>query len=134
MQGRKLLLVALLLTPACGSTLRTQLQQSAALGHFEEASTHYEALRSHDGEDEDLLALVAQALLHALRTEDLQPLLPLIGGGDLEKHLAPAGGVELGGDSWWRLFAGAAKGRVVAVGGGRLCEAGGGRGAAGGPR
>jgi len=63
MQGRKLLLVALLLTPACGSTLRTQLQQSAALGHFEEASTHYEALRSHDGEDEDLLALVAQALL-----------------------------------------------------------------------
>ena len=63
MRVRTLGLVALLLTPACGSTLRTQLQQSAALGHFEEASTHYEALRGDDGEDEDLLALVAQALL-----------------------------------------------------------------------
>ena len=71
MRARTFGLFALLLTPACGSTLRTQLQQSAALGNFEEASTHYEALRGHDGEDEDLLALVAQALLvDAARTGD----------------------------------------------------------------
>jgi HEAT repeat protein len=55
----------------CGSTLRTQLQESAVRGNFTEASAHYEALRANDGEDEDLLALVAQALLlEVARSED----------------------------------------------------------------
>lgn len=65
---QRLILAALLASPAlpwagCGNTLRTQLRESATLGHFTEASTHYEAIRSSDGDDEDLLALVAEALL-----------------------------------------------------------------------
>jgi HEAT repeat protein len=61
------LLVALALsvppTSGCGAGLRGRIAEAAHAGDFEAAHERYDELRASDGDDEDLLAFVAEALL-----------------------------------------------------------------------
>jgi hypothetical protein len=62
-----LLLLALTAGPiapaGCGAGLRGQLAEAAAAGDFARAWSSYESLRASDGDDDALLALVAESLL-----------------------------------------------------------------------
>ncbi|GAB4195024.1 MAG: hypothetical protein OHK0013_00790 [Sandaracinaceae bacterium] len=68
MRPRSWLLVAALTSAplglaSCGAGLRGQLAEAAARGDFARAWSSYESLRASDGDDDELLALVAESLL-----------------------------------------------------------------------
>ncbi|MBX7196515.1 MAG: hypothetical protein K1X94_30960, partial [Sandaracinaceae bacterium] len=56
---------ALLLLGACGGGMRAQVAEAARTGDVEAARARYAEIRASDGDDEDLLGYVAEAVLVA---------------------------------------------------------------------
>lgn len=66
----------------CGGGLRARIGEAARVGDFESAWRDYEAVRQSDGDDVDLLALVAEALL-VRQARDSDPVLRTAAVGQL---------------------------------------------------